>query len=52
MPGSAESLREAIIAAVMERASANGGFVTRADLTYVRLPSGDGIRAIDTSRGI
>jgi putative restriction endonuclease len=52
VPPNAEPLREAIIAAVMERASANGGFVTRADLTFVRLPTGGGIRAIDTSRGI
>ncbi len=52
MTQSAEPMREAIIAAVMGRASANGGFVTRADLTFVRIPSGDGIRAIDTSRGI
>lgn len=45
-------MREALIAAVMDRASANGGFVTRADLTFVRLPTGDGLRAIDASRGI
>jgi putative restriction endonuclease len=52
VPPNAEPLRESIIAAVMDRASANGGFVTRADLTFVRLPTGEGIRAIDTSRGI
>lgn len=45
-------MRNEIIAAVMARASANGGFVTRADLTFVRLATGEELRAIDASRGI
>lgn len=48
----AEGLRTAIIASVLERAERNGGFVTRADLTYLPLPSGEARRVIDASRGI
>jgi putative restriction endonuclease len=48
----AEPLRDTIIASVMDRAAKNGGFVTRADLTYVPVPSGESRRAIDASRGI
>jgi putative restriction endonuclease len=48
----AEPLRDTIIASVMDRAAKNGGFVTRADLTYVPVPSGEPRRAIDASRGI
>lgn len=47
----AEPLRNDIIAAVMDTAAKNGGFVTRVDLTYMPLPSGDR-RVIDASRGI
>jgi putative restriction endonuclease len=48
----AEPLRELIISSVMDRASRNGGFVTRADLSWVSLPTGDGRRVIDAARGI
>jgi putative restriction endonuclease len=48
----AEPLRDTIIASVMDQAEKNGGFVTRADLTYTVLPSGDARRVIDASRGI
>ena len=48
----AEELRESIIASVMNRASKNGGFVTRADLSYVSLPTGESRRVIDAARGI
>ena len=36
----------------MSRASRNGGFVTRADLSWVSLPTGEGRRVIDTAREI
>lgn len=49
--GSAESLREEIIASVMERAGRNGGFVTRADLVFP-LPDGQNLAVVDRSRGI
>lgn len=49
--GSAEALREAIIASVMDRASRNGGFVTRADLVFP-MPSGETLALVDRSRGI
>jgi hypothetical protein len=48
----AEPLRDSIISSVMSRASRNGGFVTRADLSWVSLRSGEGRRVIDTARGI
>lgn len=48
----AEPLRDSIISSVMTRASRNGGFVTRADLSWVSLPSGEGRRVIDAARGI
>jgi putative restriction endonuclease len=48
----AEPLRDAIIASVMNQAAKNGGFVTRTDLTYVPVPSGEPRRVIDSSRGI
>lgn len=48
----AEPLRDAIIASVMDQAAKNGGFVTRTDLTYVPVPSGEPRRVIDASRGI
>ena len=48
----AESLRDAIIVAVMDQAEKNGGFLTRADLTYMPLSSGEPRRVIDASRGI
>jgi len=48
----AEPLRNSIITSVMTRASRNGGFVTRADLSWVSLPSGEGRRVIDAARGI
>jgi putative restriction endonuclease len=48
----AEPLRGAIIASVMDQAAKNGGFVTRTDLTYVPVPSGEPRRVIDASRGI
>lgn len=49
--GSAEPLRDAIIASVLERASRNGGFVTRADLNF-SLPNGGSLALVDRSRGI
>lgn len=49
--GTAEHLRDEIIASVLSRASRNGGFVTRADLTSVPVTGGT-FRAIDHSRGI
>ncbi|MDQ7991771.1 MAG: HNH endonuclease [Propionicimonas sp.] len=48
----AEPLRDLIITSVMDRAGKNGGFVTRADLSYVSLPTGDVRRVIDAARGI
>ena len=36
----------------MNQAAKNGGFVTRTDLTYVPVPSGEPRRVIDASRGI
>lgn len=47
-----ELLRSMIITSVMDRASRNGGFVTRADLSFVSLPTGEGRRVIDAARGI
>jgi putative restriction endonuclease len=48
----AEPLRDQIITSVMERAGKNGGFVTRADLSFVSLPTGESRRVIDAARGI
>lgn len=47
-----EPLRDAIITSVMNLAEGNGGFVTRTDLSYMPLPSGEPRRVIDASRGI
>ena len=47
----AEPLREAIIASVMNLAAKNV-FLTRADLTHIPVPSGELRRVIDSSRGI
>lgn len=47
-----EHLRESIIAAVMDRASRNGGVITRAELSALALPTGDVGRVVDTTRGI
>lgn len=47
-----EPLRDLIISSVMDRAGKNGGFVTRADLSFVSLPTGEGRRVIDAARGI
>lgn len=47
----AEHLRDEIIASVLERASRNGGFVTRDELTSVPVSSGSR-RVIDRARGI
>ena len=49
--GTAEHLRDEIIASVLSRASRNGGFVTRGDLTSVPVTGGTR-RVIDQSRGI
>lgn len=49
---SAEDLRGQIIAAVLARAGQNGGFVRRADLSHISLPTGDIRRVIDAARGI
>ena len=49
--GTAEYLRDEIIASVLSRASRNGGFVTRADLTSVPVTGGTR-RVIDQGRGI
>ena len=48
----AEPLRDEIIQSVLERASRNGGFVTRTDLSYVPVSIGDPRRVIDRARGI
>ncbi|QLQ15165.1 MAG: HNH endonuclease [Micropruina sp.] len=48
----AEALRGAIIGSVMDRAGRNGGFVTRTDLSFVSLPTGEIRRVIDAARGI
>ncbi|MCA0295214.1 MAG: HNH endonuclease [Actinobacteria bacterium] len=48
----AEPLRDLIITSVMDRAGKNGGFVTRADLSFVSLPTGGSRRVIDAARGI
>lgn len=47
-----EPLRDQIIASVMTRASVRGGFLTRADLSFVSLPGGESRRVIDAARGI
>lgn len=49
--GTAEHLRDEIIASVLSRASRNGGFVTRGDLTAVPVTGGTR-RVIDQGRGI
>lgn len=36
----------------MDRAGKNGGFVTRTDLSFVSLPTGESRRVIDAARGI
>lgn len=45
-------LRDWIMASVAERAAINGGFVSRAELEAVLLPTGETRRVIDASRGI
>jgi len=52
MSSAEERLRDAIIASVMDQAGKNGGFVTRVDLSFVTLPSGEERRVIDAARGI
>ena len=47
-----EIFRDSIITSVMDRAERNGGFVTRADLSFMSLRSGESRRVIDASRGI
>lgn len=47
-----EEYRQLIMAAVAERTAANGGVISRAELSAVRLPNGDVRRVIDTTRGI
>lgn len=49
--GTGEHLRGEIIAAVLDRASRNGGFVTRDELTSMPLATGSQ-RVIDRTRGI
>ena len=49
--GTSEHLRDEIIAAVLDRASRNGGFVTRDELTSMPLANGSQ-RVIDRTRGI
>lgn len=52
MTPNGEHLRAPIIASVMDRAGKNGGFVTRTDLSFVSLPTGESRRVIDAARGI
>lgn len=49
--GTDEHLRDEIIASVLDRASRNGGFVTRDELTSIPVSTGPR-RVIDRSRGI
>lgn len=49
--GNAEPLREEIISFVLDRASRNGDFVTRAELSFP-MPNGETMPLIDRSRGI
>jgi len=47
-----EEFRELVMAAVAERAAANGGVISRAELSALVLANGITRRAIDTSKGI
>lgn len=52
MATSDAELRDLILRTVTDRASENGGTLTRADLTFLPLPDGTTVRVIDHSRGI
>ena len=52
MTSAEEVHRRLIIDTVNQRASRNGGFLSRADLSWIDLGGGIGVRVIDASRGI
>lgn len=47
-----EEFRQLVMAAVAERAAANGGVISRGELSSLLLANGETRRVIDTSRGI
>jgi putative restriction endonuclease len=47
-----EELRQLVMAAVAERTAANGGVISRAELSALLLANGETRRVIDTSKGI
>jgi putative restriction endonuclease len=47
-----EEFRQLVMAAVAERAAANGGVISRAELSALVLANGETRRVIDTSKGI
>ena len=47
-----EQFRQLVMAAVAERTAANGGVISRAELSALRLANGETRRVIDTSKGI
>jgi len=47
-----EEFRQLVMAAVAERAAANGGVISRAELSALLLANGETRRIIDTSKGI
>jgi putative restriction endonuclease len=47
-----EEFRQLVMAAVAERAAANGGVISRAELSALLLANGETRRVIDTSKGI
>lgn len=47
-----EEFRQLVMAAVAERAAANGGVISRVELSALLLANGDTRRVIDTSKGI
>jgi putative restriction endonuclease len=47
-----EEFRQQVMAAVAERTAANGGVISRAELSALRLANGETRRVIDTGKGI
>lgn len=47
-----EEFRQLVMAAVAERTAANGGVISRTELSALRLANGETRRVIDTSKGI
>ena len=47
-----EEFRQLVMAAVAERTAANGGVISRAELSALVLANGETRRVIDTSKGI